>query len=313
MRLVVLATLLSACSSDDELPCELEAIQNALDSAQSGQVVRLGPCAVEGSITVPDGVVFVGAGAEVTVFSSDPLAFGGIFLEAGRRHATGLVDVGVEGGGIGVAGGGEVRVRRVHVRHGRWGFVSGPTVLDLESAPIVHTFDLLIEDTSDAQLPAIQQLGGTAYHDRLRVVRSAGPAIELDSIPGSLTVTDSEIDSASGVGIRARHGGDIHVEATAIHDTRTRDPVPCPPGSFCESWPPARPYGGYGLDLGGAIPTFTFVDVEVRDNSVAPMRMDLTNGWPEGSSLENVTIDRDIVIENGTPPEGWDDGVTVVR
>ncbi len=296
-----------ASSDVDALPmCDVAALQAELAAAQSGDTVHAAACAYMGYVDVPPGVTLIGAGMDATTFTQT-----GDDRELERSYVialmpgstpTRLIDLSVVDStlfGIGAYGQGEVVIERVRVRGTRpalSGFAFAAIVIAAEA--VARTADVVVDGNVGTGL-----LVDLATAENVRLSVRGGVDGVVSQRGANVVIRDSSIESVMGRAVSANERGTLRIESTTIRGTL--EMMYSGAGAIRV---------GYGVDLGGTpLPVFTFVGLDLRDNAVAPMRIDLTNGWPEGSSFENVTVDGDIVIENGTPPDGWDDGITVVR
>jgi hypothetical protein len=144
---LVLASLLVALGCDPG-HCRVDRLQDALDAASPGDVVRVGACDLEGSVTVPAGVVLAGQSGRSTVISDRGVA---IRVEPGAE-ATVIRDLDVVSSGAAAliaAGGGQVHLERLRIE-ARTGIAAGFEGLDALVLDEVEVLGILDADNADA-------------------------------------------------------------------------------------------------------------------------------------------------------------------
>ncbi|MBI2897995.1 MAG: hypothetical protein HYY06_30865 [Deltaproteobacteria bacterium] len=155
--------LVAACSDEPPPLCDAEELTDALESAGSGDTVRVGSCRVRGSFTVPAGVSLTGAGRDVSILEglSNTVA---VFLEPGNDgSATRLADLAVESDGpadlavpsdgtfaIGARGDGQgvVALEAVDVRAQRGFGMGAQDLSDLEMTDVTLTGQVTPENAA---------------------------------------------------------------------------------------------------------------------------------------------------------------------
>ena len=231
-----LAMLATGCQSTPV--CEAEALRAQLESARSGDQVRVGACRIEGTFHVPAGVTLSGEGPELSVIAAADELTNALDVDPGTESQPTVIEgltLEHDGGfGIRSAESGHLVVRNVEICSRRGVglglqfleevvledlVVEGPVTVanaaelgDLYDAVQTATFGIALFDVGDAQLRRVQVIG----------FAEAG----LVSSRSTVDWVDGLADVNLGVGVRLDHGAATMTNVSVLNTLRGFRGVP---------------------------------------------------------------------------------------